>query len=489
MRLASGLVVAGRYELTAPIGEGPMGEVHRARDRASGAEYALKLFRAELSGTSAWNAYLHEAQRAADVPGVLRVWDAGVEASTGAPFVLSALAEGRSLGAELSTTGPLAQDRAVAVLKGAAAVVSGLHGASIVHRGLVPSNVFVSGLTVSVSDVGVAALRAAAPPPSGPIAYGWAPVELAGGAAPAPTMDVWSLGALLFFALTGRSPFVSLATPTFDAARLWTEMNTELPPLSARARELGAQTPPQLDPFFARALAISPGARFSTVAEAVDALAKLTARKGTGTVMLGVVGAAPAAAVPVAAAPVLATPASPAAAAPTGPSYDDDVAPPKKKSALPVVLGLGAVALVGLAVVAALYWRGRGEESSVSATSAAPASAEPAPSAAPPPSTVTPPAASSAPPPAATTSRVTFTCTPECDEVACDGKPVEGGNVELAPGKHRCVGKRAGHLPATDSFVTKAGEDLARALTLTKAAAPTAPPAKKCGGVFIKDCK
>lgn len=493
-RLPVGHLVAGRYEIVAPIGEGPMGEVFRAKDQASGAAYALKLFRREVAGTPAWSAFLHEAQRVAELPGVLRVWDAGVDASTGAPFVLSALAEGRSLAAEVTATGPLTQDRAAVVVKGVAAIASALHGASVVHRGLVPSNVFTSGVTVSISDVGVAGLRAAVPPPSGPIAYGWAPAELAQGAPPSPSMDVWSLGALLFFALTGKSPFISLAAGSFDATRLWTEMNTDLPPMSERARELGASTARELDPFFARALAVSPAGRYSTVAEAVEALAKLTARKGTGTVMLGPVGA------PVQAPPAPAAVMAPSAPAPVvaQPDLDDEPAAPKKKSALPLVLGaVGALALIGTVAVVGLWWLGRSrEEAPPAPASPASAAADPPPappaSSAPPAESAPPPAASAAPP-APTTARVTITCTPECDEVTCDGKVVEGGAVELPPGKHRCVGKKKDHLPASDAFATKAGDELTRALVLTKApergAGPAPAPKKKCGGVFIKDCK
>ncbi|MCC6645860.1 MAG: serine/threonine protein kinase [Polyangiaceae bacterium] len=489
-RLPVGHVVSGRYEVVAPIGEGPMGEVVRARDQASGAVYALKSFRRELAGTPAWAAFLHEAQRVAEVPGVLRVWDAGVDATTGAPFVLTALAEGPSLAAEVSTSGPLTQDRAIVVVKGAAAIASALHGASVVHRGLVPSNVFTAGTSVSVSDVGVAGLRAAAPPPSGPIAYGWAPAELAQGAPPSPSMDVWSLGVLLFFALTGKSPFSSLAAGSFDAGRLWAEMTTELPALSARARELGAAISPQLDPFFARALAVSPGARYASAEEAAAALGQLTARKFGGTVMLGAAG--PAIVAQAMSAQGSAPPAAPpqALGVAAAPIVEDDP-PPKKKSALPLVLGgLGAlVVLGGIVTAGVLLLRSPDAPATEPASSA---SVEPTPAASAPPAESAPAPAASAPAPAPTTARVTFTCTPECDELACDGKPVEGGAVELSPGKHSCVGKKKDHLPATDSFTVKAGDELTRALSLSKTPdRPTtaAPPKKKCGGVFIKDCK
>lgn len=494
-RLQIGHVVAGRYEVLALIGEGPMGEVYRARDQASGSTYALKLFRPEVAGTPAWASFLHEAQRIADVPGVLRVWDAGVEASTASPFVLTALGEGASLASEVSANGPLTPERAAIVVKGVASIVSSLHGVSAVHRGLVPSNIFINGVTVTLSDFGVASLRAAVPPPSGPIAYGWAPVELAQGAPPAPTMDVWSLGALLFFALTGKSPFLALGSGSFDASRLWAEMNTELPAASARARELGVPLAPSLDVFFGRALAVAPSARFATVAEALDVLAKATARKGTGTVMLGAVDvAAQMAAHGLPAQNAAPAPMASVAPAPVPANYDDEP-PPKKKSAAPLILGIvfGLLAIGGIVAVLFVFAKKPVEAPNAEPAGTAAASSDPAPT---PPTSATasaPEPAASAPPPASTASRVTITCSPDCEELTCDGKPVDGGVVELLPGKHKCVGKKKDHQPQTDAFATKAGEDLTRTLTLTKnpdkATAPAGPPKKKCTGVFIKDCK
>lgn len=555
-RLSPGTVIAGRFAVTGLLGEGPMGEVYDVRDAGSGATFACKLLSPAAAQTPAWAAFQEEARRGSAIDGLARVLEVGFDPGVGAPFVMMERVSMPSLERAVRDAAPLVPAAVATMLRGLAAPLAMLHATGLTHRNVRPPNVFVGagGQPVRLTDIGIAALRAAAPPPSGPIAYGWVPAEVAQGGASTPAADTWAMGALAFFAMTGRSPFVALSVATLDAGHLWTEMTTPLPPASHRAAELGATIPQQLDAWFARALAVSPAERFQTPGEAAEAfaaaVASLPAAKpltAKGTMMMGASDATaaldaaqalwaetqiampavqpgqPGGARPAAGAPAPAP--MPAAGAPMQPQYAPPPAgpppgagfaaqampgpavslppPPPKKSALPIVLGLVAVlVVVGGAIGGFLFLRGGGDSGSKASTEPAPtpaaSQAEPAASApaAPPPASAEAPAASASatPPPAsATDAQVTFACTPECDEIKCDGKKIDGASVRLAPGKHVCVATKKDHVPSTDRFTTKAGEDLSRPITMTKLPEPAvgaaAPAKKKCTGTFLQNCK
>jgi hypothetical protein len=80
-------------------------------------------------------------------------------------------------------------------------------------------------------------------------------------------MDIYTLGLIAFYALTGRSPFMALNREQLDLNLLWAEMTAPMPLASVRARELGATLSPTFDPWFSKALALSAAQRFHNVAE------------------------------------------------------------------------------------------------------------------------------------------------------------------------------------------------------------------------------
>ena len=157
-------MIARRYELTAPVGRGGMGEVWAAYDAKLDRRVALKLLRPDLlpsgtSGRSVIARFKREARLTARLehPGVPAVFDVGDH--DGLLYLVMQLIDGVDLAAVLDARGALPVDWAVAVGAQIATVLAAAHAVSLVHRDLKPRNVMLSrGGVVRVLDFGVAAL-------------------------------------------------------------------------------------------------------------------------------------------------------------------------------------------------------------------------------------------------------------------------------------------------------------------------------------------
>ncbi|MBI5533240.1 MAG: serine/threonine protein kinase [Deltaproteobacteria bacterium] len=281
-RLPVGHLVSGRYQVAALIGAGEMGEVYDVRDTSSGYAYALKLLHPDLlQKQEAFPALEREARKATELglDIVAKAYEFGVEPQTRSPYVLGELVLLPSMRQMVSTQGPISISSLEVILRTLAAALDKAHQAGLIHRALKPTNIFASQTDaatwqVRVTDFGIASMRLVAPPPPGWTASpGWLSAEQADpSSTPSPSMDIYALGLVAFQALTGRSPYRSCQSDTPDLNLLWGEMTAPLPPASTRARELGATLSPTLDPWFARALSVSPSQRFKTVGEMAQAL-------------------------------------------------------------------------------------------------------------------------------------------------------------------------------------------------------------------------
>jgi serine/threonine-protein kinase len=281
-RLPIGHVVAGRFQVAALLGAGEMGEVYDARDTGTGYAYALKLFRPDvLRGDGTWDSFERDARRASAIGGeaVAKVFEFGIDQQAGAPYMLSEFLVLPTLQQLVATQGPLSFLALEAVLRAVAPGLDKAHAHGVFHRALKPQNMFVgqnegNAWQVKVTDFGVSSLRLVAPPPPGWTATpGWLSAEQADPSTkPTATMDIYALGLVAFYALTGRSPFRACQDAAVDLNQLWSEMTAPLPPLSIRAREIGVTLSPTLDPWFSRVLAVSPAQRFKTASDMAQAL-------------------------------------------------------------------------------------------------------------------------------------------------------------------------------------------------------------------------
>src|ERR1700740_43012 len=135
----------GRYEIQSLLGTGAMGEVYRARDPVIDRSVAIKIMRRELAAGSGSEQLLERFRREARAagrrfhPNIVAIWDFGDD--NGTPFLVMELVEGQSLDPLLKSSGPLAQDRSVAIIAQVLSALGFAHASGIVHRDIKPSNI------------------------------------------------------------------------------------------------------------------------------------------------------------------------------------------------------------------------------------------------------------------------------------------------------------------------------------------------------------
>src|SRR2546430_120837 len=158
----AGDLVADRFELELIAGVGGMGEVWRARDRATGGAVALKLL--QLEGDAARDRFAREAALLAELthPAIVRYVAHG-SATKGMPFLAMEWLDGENLEQRLSRHALDVADT-LAIARRVADALAAAHGAGIVHRDVKPSNVLLLGgraEQAKLVDFGVARPRLA----------------------------------------------------------------------------------------------------------------------------------------------------------------------------------------------------------------------------------------------------------------------------------------------------------------------------------------
>ncbi|MGW6446013.1 serine/threonine-protein kinase [Lentzea sp. NPDC055074] len=198
-------LVAGRYAMLRELGRGGMGVVWLAEDRVIGRQVALKELR-----TTETERVLREARTAGRLnsPNVVGIYDVLVE--HGATYLVMELVEAPTL-SEVMTRRRLTEDEVADIGLQTLNALEAAHAAGIVHRDVKPSNIMVLGDgRVKLADFGIA--RAMDDPgltATGGImgSPGYMAPELFAGKQPSPASDLWALGATMFHAVEGRSPF------------------------------------------------------------------------------------------------------------------------------------------------------------------------------------------------------------------------------------------------------------------------------------------
>lgn len=206
----------GDYELLEEVGRGGMGVVFRARQISLDREVAIKMIlRGRLASESDLQRFLAEAAATARLvhPGIVPVYEVGdIE---GRPFFSMQFIEGETL-ADRTARGPLPQREAAGIIAQVSQAVQFAHDQGFVHRDLKPSNILLSKEgQVLITDFGLAkenkadinltrsGMLVGTPSYMSP--------EQAGGRREllGPATDIYSLGAMLYFTLTGRPPLVA----------------------------------------------------------------------------------------------------------------------------------------------------------------------------------------------------------------------------------------------------------------------------------------
>jgi serine/threonine protein kinase len=237
-------VIAGRYRLLSPLGEGGMGTVWRARDEVLRREVAVKEVRAPagLPAADVQRLYARlerEAWAAARVTNrnVVTVYD--VASDEGRPWIVMELIRGITLAELLEAEGPLEPRRAAAVGAEVLSALRAAHEAGVLHRDVKPGNVLMANDgRVVLTDFGIALVEgSSALTMTGEVVGSpeFLAPERALGRTPGPASDLWSLGVLLYAAVEGVSPFRQ-DTPISTLRAI---VDDELPP----PRRAGALAP------------------------------------------------------------------------------------------------------------------------------------------------------------------------------------------------------------------------------------------------------
>lgn len=253
-------LLGGRYRLDHVAGHGGMATVFAAHDTVLDRTVAIKMLqRRRDEGGVLHERFAREARAEARIthPNVVSVHDIGV-AGDGRPFIVMDYVEGPSLQELITEEGSLPSERVAIIGMGIARALAAAHVLGIVHRDVKPANVIVDGQGIPhLMDFGLAReLHDEDPGVTAPgllvgTAYYVAPEQARYGTA-SPAADLYSLGAVLYHALTGEPPFtgegaldVALRRFEEDPAELRVLLPAADPDLAALIHTLLARDPVQ----------------------------------------------------------------------------------------------------------------------------------------------------------------------------------------------------------------------------------------------------
>ena len=266
IELAAGTIFAG-YRLDGLAGRGGMGVVYRATELTLERTVALKVMAPWLIEDDAARArFLREARLAASIEhaNVIPIHAAGEH--EGLAYIVMRFVEGSDLRALIRREGALAPGRATRIVAQVAAALDAAHRVGLVHRDVKPANVLLDAEEhVYLADFGLTrgpwSTSGPQPTESG-VFVGTsdyvAPEQIRGGSVDA-RADVYSLGAVLFHALSGETPFAGRN----HEAILWAHL-TEQPPAASGRR---AGVPRALDAVIRRAMAKRPPDRYPSAGD------------------------------------------------------------------------------------------------------------------------------------------------------------------------------------------------------------------------------
>jgi eukaryotic-like serine/threonine-protein kinase len=258
----------GRYEILEKVGQGAMGVVYRAQDPTIRRVVALKVLPAdpgitkEASATksrSTAGLFEREAQAAGALlhPNIVTLYDAGRDGSW--YYLAMEFIEGDTFAVEIARQGKVDPARAANVAAVVADALDFAHERGVVHRDIKPANLMIlPDQTVKVADFGIARLSSTASTLTSDLMVGtphyMSPEQVRGGKIDGRS-DLFSLGVVLYEALTGRKPFQAETL----AAVLHSIMSSTPPP----ARDVDSTVSPALSAIVARAMARDPAERYA----------------------------------------------------------------------------------------------------------------------------------------------------------------------------------------------------------------------------------
>jgi serine/threonine-protein kinase len=294
-----GKLLGETYQIIRVVGEGGMGRVYEARHlRLKGRRFAVKVLHSDLAKNNEIVArFMREAESASSLshPNIVDVFDVH-HLPDGTPYLVGEFLDGEDLADFVARRGPLEPRMVAAVGRQVCRALATAHARGIVHRDMKPENVFVLGssidalaagevhaVTVKVLDFGISksgdsershltrtGVIMGTPSYMAPEQARGKPVDL--------RADIYSTGAVLYHALTGKRPF--------DADDPTTTISMVLTQDPPRPRSIDPRIPEGIELIVQRAMAKEPRERYQTMAELEKALATFE-ENGKAMVLLG----------------------------------------------------------------------------------------------------------------------------------------------------------------------------------------------------------
>jgi len=266
--LGAGTEFAG-HRIEEVIGRGGMGVVYRAIDLNLDREVAVKVIAPQLAGDEDFRArFRREWRLAASIrhPHVVMIYRAGDE--DGQMYVSMDYIRGTDLRAMIDHQGALEPRQAAGIIEQVAGALDAAHAAGLVHRDIKPANILIAQrdgyADAYLTDFGLSKqLRSGTTALTktgmfvGTVDY-VAPEQLRGDPVDA-RADIYSLGCVLYEALTGHIPFPRDSEP----AKMWAHVSEPPPSVRARRPDLS----PELDDVLRRAMAKDPDDRFPSAGD------------------------------------------------------------------------------------------------------------------------------------------------------------------------------------------------------------------------------
>jgi serine/threonine protein kinase len=261
----------GNWDLLEKLAESGIGALYKARNRDSGEIVALKVMPPfEAGNGQAFQRFARECRilSALNDPHIVRALDFGIEGYE--PYLVMEFVEGDSLAQRLSREGCLAETEAVRLIADVAGALSRAHHRGLVHRNVSPSTILITADgQAKLTDLGVVKETEAREDLTRVGAVlgtpnFMAPEQLMNASKATPACDIYSLGATLYMAVTGKAPFGGCRLADMWAKKLRSELT---PP-----KELVPTLSDRIDRAIRRAMSAQSESRHATCGEFVENL-------------------------------------------------------------------------------------------------------------------------------------------------------------------------------------------------------------------------
>ncbi len=295
VHLEPGLILFDKFKVIKLLGRGGMGSVYQVQHLHLRTEYALKCLNRQQQNDASWRRFENEARAAnkLDHPNLIKVYDSGL-LPDGQPYFVMDLVSGITLAEEMKKHGRLPVDVVLKLFVQVGFALAYAHEAGVIHRDVKPTNIMIItredgtlSNTVKVVDFGIAKL-------TGQDEFNQQTLTRTGEIFGSPLYmspeqcigitvdhrsDLYSVGCVMYEALTGAPPF-------FGDSALTTMMRHQTDkPLSLKEASLGIEFPEQLEQLVQKLLEKDPDDRYMNASLLTADLVALEQSLHTGETM------------------------------------------------------------------------------------------------------------------------------------------------------------------------------------------------------------